>query len=62
VNPDTDVQIVVVPPPEMVAKLRTASTGFWARTFNQRAVFDEVGFIHLLSKDIWDGHHAARSA
>ena len=24
--------------------------------FNQRAVYDEIGFIHILSKDIWDGH------
>jgi nitrate/nitrite transport system substrate-binding protein len=24
--------------------------------FNQRAVYDEVGFIHILSKEIWDGH------
>ena len=24
--------------------------------FNQRAVYDEVGFIHVLSKEIWDGH------
>ncbi len=23
---------------------------------NQRAVFDGVGFIHMLSKEIWDGH------
>ena len=23
---------------------------------NQRAVYDGVGFIHLLSKDIWEGH------
>jgi nitrate/nitrite transport system substrate-binding protein len=23
---------------------------------NQRAVYDGVGFIHLLSKEIWDGH------
>ncbi len=23
---------------------------------NQRAVFDGVGFIHILSKDIWEGH------
>ena len=23
---------------------------------NQRAVYDGVGFIHMLSKDIWDGH------
>jgi nitrate/nitrite transport system substrate-binding protein len=24
--------------------------------FNQRAVYDQVGFIHLLTKDLWDGH------
>jgi nitrate/nitrite transport system substrate-binding protein len=24
--------------------------------FNQRAVFEKVGFIHLLSKELWDGH------
>ena len=30
--------------------------------FNQRAVYDEVGFIHILSKDIWDGTPAAPSA
>ncbi|HEY6087036.1 MAG TPA: CmpA/NrtA family ABC transporter substrate-binding protein [Burkholderiaceae bacterium] len=57
-NPDTDVQIRVVPPPEMVANLRAGNIdGFLGPDpFNQRAVFDEVGFIHLLSKEIWDGH------
>src|SRR5258707_7907821 len=24
--------------------------------FNQRAVYDQVGFIHLLTRDLWDGH------
>ena len=41
-NPDTDVQLRVVPPAEMVANLR--------------AVYKEAGFIHLLIKDIWNGH------
>jgi len=58
VNPDTDVQIRVTPPPEMVANLRAGNIdGFLGPDpFNQRAVYDEVGFIHILSKDIWDGH------
>jgi nitrate/nitrite transport system substrate-binding protein len=58
VNPDTDVQIVVVPPPQMVAQLKEgAIDGFLGPDpFNQRAVYDGVGFIHVLSKDIWDGH------
>ena len=57
-NPDVDVQIRVVPPPEMVANLRAGNIdGFLGPDpFNQRAVYDEVGFIHILSKDIWDGH------
>ncbi len=58
INPDTDVQLRVVPPPEMVANLRAGNIdGFLGPDpFNQRAVYDEVGFIHLLSKEIWDGH------
>ena len=58
INPDTDVQIRVVPPPEMVANLRSGNIdGFLGPDpFNQRAVFDEVGFIHMLTKDLWNGH------
>ncbi len=57
-NPDTDVQIRAVPPPEMVANLRADNIdGFLAPDpVNQRAVYDGVGFIHILSKEIWDGH------
>ena len=57
-DPDRDVQIRVVPPPEMVANLRADNIdGFLGPDpVNQRAVFDGVGFIHLLSKELWDGH------
>jgi nitrate/nitrite transport system substrate-binding protein len=57
-DPDTDIQIRVTPPPEMVANLRAGNIdGFLGPDpFNQRAVYDEVGFIHILSKDLWDGH------
>jgi nitrate/nitrite transport system substrate-binding protein len=57
-DPDTDIQIRVTPPPEMVANLRAGNLdGFLGPDpFNQRAVYDEVGFIHILSKDIWNGH------
>lgn len=58
IDPDTDVQIRSVPPPEMVANLRADNIdGFLAPDpVNQRAVYDGVGFIHMLSKEIWDGH------
>src|SRR5262245_37598659 len=57
-DPDTDIQIRAVPPPEMVANLRADNIdGFLAPDpVNQRAVYDGVGFIHILSKGIWDGH------
>jgi nitrate/nitrite transport system substrate-binding protein len=57
-DPDKDIQIRVTPPPEMVANLRAGNIdGFLGPDpFNQRAVYDEVGFIHILSKELWDGH------
>ena len=57
-DPDKDVQIRVVPPPEMVANLRAGNIDGYLGPdpFNQRAVYDQVGFIHLLTKDLWDGH------
>lgn len=57
-DPDKDVQLRVTPPPEMVANLRAGNIdGFLGPDpFNQRAVVEEVGFIHILSRDIWNGH------
>lgn len=57
-DPDRDIQIRVTPPPEMVANLRAGNIDGYLGPdpFNQRAVYDEVGFIHLLTKEIWDGH------
>ena len=58
INPDTDVQLRVVPPAEMVANLRAGNIdGFLGPDpFNQRAVYEEVGFIHVLTRDLWNGH------
>jgi nitrate/nitrite transport system substrate-binding protein len=58
IDPDTDVQLRSVPPPEMVANLRADNIdGFLAPdNICQRAIYDGVGFMHLLSKEIWDGH------
>jgi len=57
-DPDKDIEIRVVPPPEMVANLRAGNIDGYLgpEPFNQRAVYEQVGFIHLLSKDLWDGH------
>ncbi|MBM4132911.1 MAG: ABC transporter substrate-binding protein [Nitrospira sp.] len=58
IHPDKDVQIRVVPPPEMVANLKAGNVnGYLAPDpFNQRAVYENVGYIYKLSKEIWDRH------
>ena len=57
-DPDKDISIRSVPPPEMVANLRADNIDGYLGPdpFNQRAVFDGIGFIHLLTKELWDGH------
>jgi nitrate/nitrite transport system substrate-binding protein len=57
-DPDRDIQIRTLPPPEMVANLRAKNVdGFLAPDpFNQRAVYEQVGFIHALSKELWERH------
>lgn len=58
IDPDKDIQIRVVPPPEMVANLKAGNLDGYLSPdpFNQRAVYEEVGFLHMLTKDIWEGH------
>jgi nitrate/nitrite transport system substrate-binding protein len=57
-DPDRDIQLRVVPPAEMVANLSAGNIdGFLGPDpFNQRAVWEKAGFIHILTKDIWPGH------
>jgi nitrate/nitrite transport system substrate-binding protein len=58
IDPDKDVSIKPVPPPEMVANMKAGILDGFLAPDNaaQLAVHSGAGFIHLLSKDIWDGH------
>lgn len=55
---DHDVTLRVTAPPEMVANLRAGNIdGFLGpEPFNQRAIIEEIGFLHILTAEIWDGH------
>jgi nitrate/nitrite transport system substrate-binding protein len=57
-DPDRDVSVRVTPPTEYVSQLRIGAVDgfFGGEPGPQRAVFEGVGFIHLLSREIWDGH------
>ena len=58
VDPDKEIKIWVLPPPEMVANLKAQNLDGYLSPdpFNQRAVFENVGFLFMLSKEIWAGH------
>ncbi|MBI3325146.1 MAG: ABC transporter substrate-binding protein [Nitrospinae bacterium] len=58
VDPDKDIQIRVIPPPEMVANLRAGNLDGYLGPdpFNQRAVYEGIGFIFKLSKELWPNH------
>jgi nitrate/nitrite transport system substrate-binding protein len=57
-DPDQDVKIEAVPPPDSVAKLTVGDIDamLMPDPFNQRAVYEGAGFIHLITKDLWPGH------
>jgi nitrate/nitrite transport system substrate-binding protein len=57
-DPDKDVKLRVVNPAEMVANLKAENVdGFIvAEPFNQRAVYEDIGFIFKLTSDLWPGH------
>ena len=58
IDPDKDVKIRPVPPPDSIAQLVAGDIDAYLMPdpFNQRAVFEEVGFIHKLTKDLWPNH------
>jgi nitrate/nitrite transport system substrate-binding protein len=58
IDPDNDVTIKSVPPPELVANMKAGLLDGFLAPDNaaQLAVHSGAGFIHLLSKEIWDGH------
>lgn len=57
-DPDVDVKIRPVPPPDSIAQMVAGDIDAYLMPdpFNQRAVYEGAGFIHLLTKDIWPGH------
>jgi nitrate/nitrite transport system substrate-binding protein len=57
-DPDRDVEIRVYPPPDSVANMASGNLDgmLFAEPWGQRAVFEGIGFLHLLSRDIFEDH------
>jgi nitrate/nitrite transport system substrate-binding protein len=57
-DPDKDVTYRIIPPTEYVSALRVGGIDgfFGGEPGGQRAVYEGAGFIHAISRDLWNGH------
>jgi nitrate/nitrite transport system substrate-binding protein len=58
VNPDKDVNLITIPPPQMVANMKVDKMdGFSVgEPWNNRAIEDGIGFTAVTSQQIWKDH------
>jgi nitrate/nitrite transport system substrate-binding protein len=58
INPDQDVSLIVVPPPQMVANMKVGKMdGFCVgEPWNARTIADGIGFTAINTQDIWKDH------
>ena len=58
IDPDKDVALITVPPPQMAANLKTGRMdGFCVgEPWNARAIADGVGFTAICTEEIWPDH------
>lgn len=58
IDPDLDVSLTVIPPPQMVANLKAGNIdGFCVgEPWNSRAIKEKLGFAIATDLDIWNGH------
>ncbi len=58
INPDKDVALITVPPPQMVANMKVDKMDGYCvgEPWNARAIADGIGFTSLNTQDIWKDH------
>jgi nitrate/nitrite transport system substrate-binding protein len=58
IDPDQDVNLTVIPPPQMVANLEQGNIDGYCvgEPWNSRAVNENLGFVAATDLDIWPGH------
>ncbi len=57
-DPDRDVELRVYPPADSVANMASGNLDgmLFAEPWGQRAVFENIGFLHMLTRDIFEDH------
>jgi nitrate/nitrite transport system substrate-binding protein len=58
INPDKDVSLITVPPPQMVANMKIGKMDGYCvgEPWNARAIADKIGFTSVTTQDIWQDH------
>jgi nitrate/nitrite transport system substrate-binding protein len=58
INPDKDISLVTIPPPQMVANLKVDKMDGLCvgEPWNARAIFDKIGYTVITSQKIWRDH------
>lgn len=58
INPDKDISLIVIPPPQMVANMKIGKMdGFCVgEPWNARLISDNIGYTSLNTQDIWKDH------
>ncbi len=58
INPETDVDVKVIPPPQMVANMETKSMDAFCvgEPWNQRLVTKKLGYNSVTTGELWKGH------
>ena len=58
INPDKDIQLEVISPPQMINALKSGTIDGYCvgGPWNTHAVHDEIGFVAATGLDIWAGH------
>ncbi|ELR99913.1 nitrate ABC transporter ATP-binding protein [Gloeocapsa sp. PCC 73106] len=58
IDPDRDVNLIVIPPPQMVANLKAGNIDGYCvgEPWNSHAVHEGLGYVIATDLDIWPGH------
>jgi len=58
VDPDQDVKLITIPPPQMVANMRIGNMDGYCvgEPWNARAIFDGIGFTAITTQQMWKDH------
>ncbi|MGQ0457897.1 MAG: CmpA/NrtA family ABC transporter substrate-binding protein [Hyphomicrobium sp.] len=58
IDPDKDIQTIVVPPPQMVANMKVGAMDVFCvgEPWNEQLVHQEIGYTATTTTEIWNGH------